>query len=227
MAVYGYVRVSTAKQVNEGESLEVQERKLRAWGDMHDTAVDDVFVDEGVSGSTRLGERLAGSNMLASLKTGDTIVATKLDRMFRSSLDALQTVKDMQRRKIKIHIIELGDITGNGVAKVFMTIAAAFAEFEREQIAERVSDVKRDQRARGRYLGGKVPFGFRISDQIDPDGSRHQVLTLVETDHEMIREIRQLRGQGQTFRQIQSHLETEHRRKLALATIKRVTDEAA
>ena len=46
--------------------------------------------------------------------------------------------------------------------KLFLTIAAASAEAERDRIRERVAQVKRDQRQRGRYLGGKVPYGFRV-----------------------------------------------------------------
>jgi hypothetical protein len=54
-----------------------------------------------------------------------------------------------------------GDIAGNGLSKLFLTIAAAFAEAERNRIRERIGQVKADQKARGRYLGGKVPFRFR------------------------------------------------------------------
>jgi putative DNA-invertase from lambdoid prophage Rac len=53
-----------------------------------------------------------------------------------------------------------GDISGSPLSKLFLTIAAAFAEAERDRISERIGQVKGDQKARGRYLGGKVPFGF-------------------------------------------------------------------
>jgi hypothetical protein len=49
-----------------------------------------------------------------------------------------------------------------GLSKLFLTIAAAFAEAERDRIRERVAQVKRDQRQRGCYLGGKMPYGFRV-----------------------------------------------------------------
>ena len=53
-------------------------------------------------------------------------------------------------------------MAGNGLSKLFLTIAAAFAEAERDRIRERVSQVKADQRSRGHYLGGIVPFGFTV-----------------------------------------------------------------
>ena len=57
-----------------------------------------------------------------------------------------------------------GDIAGNGLSKLFLTIAAAFAEAERDRIRERVAQVKQDQRQRGRYLGGRVPYGYRVGE---------------------------------------------------------------
>ena len=45
-------------------------------------------------------------------------------------------------------------------SSTFRRLAAAFAEAERDRIRERIGQVKADQKARGRYLGGKVPFGF-------------------------------------------------------------------
>ena len=51
------------------------------------------------------------------------------------------------------------DITGNGLSKLFLTIAAAFAEADRDRIRERIGQVKSDQKARDRYLAGKSPSG--------------------------------------------------------------------
>jgi DNA invertase Pin-like site-specific DNA recombinase len=48
----------------------------------------------------------------------------------------------------------------NGISKPFLTIAAAFAEAERDRIRERIGRAKADQKSRGRFLGGDVPFGF-------------------------------------------------------------------
>lgn len=227
MAVYGYIRVSTDRQANEGESLEVQRRQIEGWCLMHNQELAcPAFQDEGVSGSVPVADRPAGHLLLQALKPGDTIVAAKLDRMFRSALDALQTIEKLKARKVKVWLLDLGEVAGNGMAKAFLTMASAFAELERDMIRERVTSTKRDQRARGQYLGGKVPFGFRVSYDATPDGRRVPVMTLVETDHEMIREIRHMRTAGQTFRAIQTYLEDKRQRRLSLATIKRITDQA-
>ena len=125
--------------------------------------IDEVFVERGVSGSKPFGDREQGSALLARLQHGDVVVAAKLDRMFRSSLGRLQTCDRFQRDGISLFLLDLGgDVTGNGVAGLFMKIAAAFAEFERDRLRERIRDVKTDQRKRGLHLGGHRPFGYRV-----------------------------------------------------------------
>jgi putative DNA-invertase from lambdoid prophage Rac len=195
LATYGYCRVSTLRQVNEGESLDVQRRQIEGYVHMHGLAVDEIIVEEGVSGSIPVVERPAGGALFAKLASGDTIISPKLDRLFRSALDALTVVEDLKRRGVSLHLLDLGgDISGNGMSKLFLTIAAAFAEAERDRIRERVSQVKADQKARGRYLGGILPFGFKRGDGGE--------LVPVEADQKAIREMVTLRGQGLALRAI-------------------------
>ena len=195
MAVYGYCRVSTLRQASEGESLDVQRRQIEGYVHMHGLLLEDVIVEEGVSGSIPVVERPAGGALFARLASGDIIISPKLDRLFRSALDALTVVDDLRRRGVGLHLLDLGgDISGNGMSKLFLTIAAAFAEAERDRIRERISQVKADQKARGRYLGGILPFGFRRGDAGE--------LVPVDADQAVIREMVALRGQGWPLRAI-------------------------
>lgn len=168
MSVYGYVRVSTQAQADEGESLDVQRRMLEGWAHMQGKPLAAVFTERGISGSTPIAERPEGGRLWAQIARGDVIVAAKLDRLFRSALDALQSVEALRARGVGLVMLDLGgDISGNGLSKLFLTIAAAFAEAERDRIRERVAQVKADQRARGRYLGGAVPFGWQVTETGD------------------------------------------------------------
>jgi hypothetical protein len=136
---------------------------------------------------SRLEERPVGRALFAKLQRGDIVIAAKLDRLFRSALDALKVVESLKGRGVKLHLLDLGgDIAGNGISKLFLTIAAAFAEAERDRIRERIGQVKADQNARGLYLGGDVPFGFRRGD----DGE----LVPQEAEQEALREIAALRN---------------------------------
>ena len=195
MAVFGYCRVSTSRQANEGESLDVQRRQIEGYALMHGLTLDAVVIEEGVSGSVPVAERPAGGPLFAKLKAGDVVVAPKLDRLFRSALDALTVVEELKGRGVKLHLLDLGgDIAGNGLSKLFLTIAAAFAEAERDRIRERIAQVKADQRARGRYLGGKVPFGWRVGSEGE--------LVEVEAEQEAIHEMKALRASGKPLRAI-------------------------
>jgi DNA invertase Pin-like site-specific DNA recombinase len=102
-----YCRASTARQASEGESLDVQRRQIEGYAHMHGLALRGVTVEEGVSGSIPVHERPKGGPLFAKLRKGDVVIAPKLDRLFRSAL-------------------------GNGLSKLFLTIAAAFAEAERD-----------------------------------------------------------------------------------------------
>ena len=183
MAVYGYVRVSTLAQVEEGQSLGVQERQIRGHAQILGLEVDRVFVEEGVSGSKPLKLRPQGVALLAALQPGDTIITAKLDRMFRSALDALEVLGELKERGVALHMIDLGgDVTGNGISKLVFTILSAVAEAERDRIRERITTVKRDQKARKRFLGGSVPFGYRVVEgELIPHPEEQAALAVART----------------------------------------------
>ena len=199
MAIYGYCRVSTLKQANEGESLDVQRRQIEGYAHMHGLTIAEVLIEEGVSGSVPVEERPVGGSLFAKLERGDIVIAAKLDRLFRSALDALKVVESLKTRGVKLHLLDLGgDIAGNGISKLFLTIAAAFAEAERDRIRERIGQAKADQKSRGRFLGGDVPFGFEVGG----DGA----LVPIEAQQEAIREIAALRAQGRSLRAIRDEM---------------------
>lgn len=198
--MYGYVRVSTQAQADEGESLDVQRRMLEGWAHMHGQPLAAVFTERGISGSTPIAERPEGGRLWARLARGDVVVAAKLDRLFRSALDALQSVEALRARGVGLVMLDLGgDISGNGLSKLFLTIAAAFAEAERDRIRERVAQVKADQRARGRYLGGAVPFGWQVTEGGD--------LVEVPEQQAAIRDMHARRRAGASLRTIAAEME--------------------
>jgi putative DNA-invertase from lambdoid prophage Rac len=210
VAVCGYVRVSTSRQAEDGESLDVQQRTIAGYAMMHGMTVDQAFIEGGVSGSVPLADRPQGKALLATLKNGDVVITAKLDRMFRSALDALGVLADLKARGVSLHMIDLGgDVTGNGISKLVFTILSAVAEAERDRIRERISVVKADQKARGAYLGGFVPFGYSVVDG---------QLTPIPEQQPVIAEIIALRREGKSLRAIRTELNLE----LSLDAIARI-----
>ena len=227
MAVYGYARVSTRLQAEDGKSLVTQERQIAGHAMVLGHTVDRTFIEGGVSGSVPLRDRPEGKNMLTILSRGDIVIAAKLDRMFRDAGDALDTIKTLKARGVALHLIDLGgDVTNNGISKLVFTILAAVAEQERDRTRERITQVKADQRQRGRYLGGKVPFGYRV--EFDPPvPGKKPGGTLVEVPEEQaaITTARCLRASGAVLRVIQDELVAQHGLVLSMGALFRIVDE--
>ena len=128
---------------HDGESLGIQQRTIEGYAMMNGFALDSIFVERGVSGSKPVGERPEGARLLSELKAGDVVITAKLDRMFRSALNALDVLAQLKERGIGLHMIDLGgDVTGNGISKLVFTILSAVAEAERDRIRERIREVK-------------------------------------------------------------------------------------
>lgn len=183
--ILAYTRVSTDEQAAKGAtSLASQEKKCRALAQMRDCGPFDfvLYSDPSVSGSTPLGQRPAGAQLLAAAKPGDTIVVSKLDRIFRSASDALVTVEDLAKRKIDLVLIDMGmePVTANGVSKLFFQMLAAFAEFERGRIAERMRDGRQAKKEHNGHTGGLAPYGFRVVGE-GRDAKLEQVPEEIET----------------------------------------------
>lgn len=162
---------------------------------MRSLSLDRVFVERAVSGSKPLPKRPEGRLLLDALRPDDILLCPKLDRMFRSASDALEGSERFRKQGVSLHLLDLGgDITGNGIGRMFFALTAAFAEFERDHIAERITDVKENERRKRRFLGGARPFGYRVG----VDGG------LVEDAEEMrvIEKARRWKEDGLSLRKI-------------------------
>ena len=165
--ILSYARVSTAEQASDGAtSISEQKRKNKAIALMRGVNSFEIaeFVDAGVSGAVPFAEREGGFLLLDAAKEGDVIVAAKLDRMFRSLIDSLQTIDLLRERGIGLILPEFGTepIEQSATAKLFFSLLGTFAEFERGRTAERTSDGRKAKQATGGHLGGSPPFGYRV-----------------------------------------------------------------
>jgi putative DNA-invertase from lambdoid prophage Rac len=125
VTVYGYVRVSTERQADEGVSLDEQIRRIEGRALEQGWHLAETFIERGISGSVPLGDRPEGARLVAALQPGDVVIAAKLDRMFRSAWDALNVIRDFQRRRISLWLLDLGgDVSGDGIAKLVDNLGA-------------------------------------------------------------------------------------------------------
>jgi DNA invertase Pin-like site-specific DNA recombinase len=89
-AVFGYVRVSTDTQADNGVSLDEQQRRIEGRCLEQGWHLAEIFVERGVSGSVPFAERPEGGRLLRQLQAGDIVISPKLDRVFRSSLERVR-----------------------------------------------------------------------------------------------------------------------------------------
>jgi putative DNA-invertase from lambdoid prophage Rac len=93
--IFLYCRVSTDQQASNGNSLAAQRERLEAYCVLQGfkNRPCEVVIDAGISGSVPLPERPHACRLLGEVKSDDVIIATKLDRLFRSVEDALVTLR--------------------------------------------------------------------------------------------------------------------------------------
>jgi len=165
--ILGYARVSTLEQaVANKTSLQEQERAINAYAQSQGVGKYDVqiYSDAGVSGGSKMLSRPGGQQLLEAVTAGDTVVASKMDRIFRSSIDALETVEALKEKGAHLVLLDMGtqSVMRDGPSKLFFSMLAAFAEFERGRIVERITSGKLLKKKKGGHIGGEAPYGWRI-----------------------------------------------------------------
>jgi len=161
--VLGYVRVSTEDQSANGVSLDAQRHRLTAYAAAHGLELVGIEADEGIS-AKKTSNRPALQRALARLKRkeADGLVAVKLDRLSRSTRDVLDLVSISEREGWALHSIEERLDTSSPHGRFVVTVLAALAQMEREQIASRTKAAMGELRRQGRKTSSKAPFGYRF-----------------------------------------------------------------
>lgn len=154
--IYGYARVSTLGQSKDGNSLEEQIVALEGYGCQE-------IITEACSGKTM--ERPQFKALLSVLQCGDTLVVTKLDRFARTTIEGVQTVRELFEKDIKVHILNIGLIENTLTGNLILTVFLAFAEYERGMILERTQTGKAIAKMQPGYKEGR-PKKYRPAQLI-------------------------------------------------------------
>lgn len=165
MKTIGYTRVSTSGQADNGISLEMQEKKLRAYCDFNDLELIEIIVDAGLSGKNMDG-RPGMQRVLDMIKNKqvDAIVSYKLDRLGRSTRDLLDVALLCQKKGVTLHSLTEKLDTSSAIGKFFFTIIASLAELEREIIGERTKAAMGQKKANGQKISSRAPYGYTYID---------------------------------------------------------------
>jgi DNA invertase Pin-like site-specific DNA recombinase len=207
----GYVRVSTRKQQM---SPAAQEEKIRALANLQDLPLQGVYTDResAKEGSMRSRPALVEILELARIGAVNRIIIAKLDRLTRSVVDLGELLTVLDKANVSlVSATESWMDTGSAAGRMIINIITSVAQWEREALAERTTEVLQYKREHG-LVYGLPPYGFRPMGRgrLEADGSRKKYagmkLVPIPAEQAVIRRMKQLRGKGWTLRKIAEQL---------------------
>ena len=145
-AIYG--RVSTEEQANEGYSIRAQEQKLTDFAKVKDWSIYSTYIDEGISGKN-ITARPEINRLIDDIKAGHVknVLVFKLDRLTRNVGDLVYLMDLFREHNCAFNSLTESIDTSTASGRMFIKIIGIFAEFERENIGERVR-VGKERKAR-------------------------------------------------------------------------------
>lgn len=202
--VYGYIRVSRIGEHGEN-SVEDQEQVIEQFAKRSGYSISRFFNERSVSGGMPLSSRPMAKRMFDALEKGDVVVVASFSRLFRSVLDARNSLRLFKKLGVSVYAVDLGEaITGDSLYHTLTIVTDAFAPTEAEYHAQKIREAKANLREEGKFQGGKIDFGYRVAD----DGK------LIEDEHgqEALRLMKKLRKSGMSYRAISDEIEKKFRK---------------
>lgn len=199
-----YCRVSSIHQAIEGYSIEQQQDSLIKYCEAMDWTIYNVYTDAGFSGGKL--ERPAMDKLIREAESGkfDTVAVYKLDRLSRSVQDTLHLIRDVfKQHDIDFVCLQENIDTKSAMGNLFLTLLSAIAEFEREQITERMSMGRQGRAKSGKSMMWARPaYGYRYDRE-------SQTVSVVQSEAMIIKRIYKEYLEGKSVAQIKNDLNSE------------------
>ncbi len=165
-----YTRKSTEEGLDKAfNSLDAQREACAAYvmSQQHEgwNLLPDYYDDGGFTGGNI--DRPALRQLLDDVKSGkvDVVVVYKIDRLTRSLADFAKIVEILDAAGASFVSVTQAFNTTNSMGRLTLNVLLSFAQFEREVITERIRDKVAASKARGMWMGGTVPLGYRVEDR--------------------------------------------------------------
>lgn len=191
MKVAAYVRVSTAGQADDGISLAMQRERVTAFAVAHGFELVEIFEDAGASAKSLDRAGLRAALVALEGRAVEGLIVYKLDRLTRSVRDLGALLEGPFARARLLSVSESLD-TGTPIGRLVINIMGSVAQWEREEAASRTSAALGAKSARGGYVGGAPPFGWRV----DAEGA----LEADPVEQQIVEAAREIREGGASLR---------------------------
>lgn len=198
--VYGYARVSSRGQAEDGLSLDAQEHRIKAYAAAKGWDLAEVLIEKGRSAKDLKRPEMA--RLMREVRSGavEAVITLKVDRVSRSTRDLLNMLEDFdQHRTAFVSIFENID-TSSSMGRFVITLLGSLAQLEREQVGERTAFVLKQARRDGKAYCRTAPFGWvRKGDAFVADTAEQRFLAAA----------RKMRAHGSSFQAIANWLTSQ------------------
>lgn len=194
----GFIRVSTEDQTLSPAS---QCAKLEAWAERKRVSLVAVFFDIGVSGAATPDQRPGLAAALDALRSGGAgiLVAASRCRVARDVVVAGLVERAVERAGATLRTADGTSDADGSHGLLLKGVLDLYGAFERLEIKRRTTQALAVKRSRGEKLGGRAPYGTRVS----PDGVH---LEAAPEEQAVVRLVMALRNDGRSYRAIVSEL---------------------
>lgn len=158
--VRGYCRVSTEMQVEDGYSLDNQEKSINEYAKRNNWVVVKIYFDKGISGK-ECNNRPGLLQLLDECEPHDVVLTPSLSRLGRNREQMDEIIKIFKKKNTRLVIMDMNIDTSNEHADVWLTLMSMFNQIERQEISKRVSSVMRRMEREGK-LRHRPRFGYKL-----------------------------------------------------------------
>lgn len=190
----GYIRVSTAEQVQKGVSIETQMAEIENYAKLHNMKLVDFYIDRGITARKSLEKRTDFMRMMRDVESGriNHIIVLRLDRFFRNVYDYHKMMREyLEPNKCDWSAVKEQYTTTTTNGRLMINLRLSIAEQECDTDSDRIKDVL-DHRARqGFAISGALPYGLQIVDhRIVPEEEKKEIVQDLFTQMEDLNAVR-------------------------------------